>query len=149
MPSFITREQVVAEAREWIGTPWHHQASVKGIGCDCIGLEVGVGELLSMPLAAKWKLDVRFRNYGKLPLPGPLIESCDEYMDEIPVAQAGLGDVLLLTMLVDPMHFGIVSRLEPMYMIHAYEPAGEVVEQIVDAKWQRRILKAFRMRGVE
>jgi NlpC/P60 family putative phage cell wall peptidase len=33
---------VVAKAREWIGTPYHHQASVKGAGCDCLGLVRGV-----------------------------------------------------------------------------------------------------------
>ena len=34
-------EQVVAEAREWVGTPAHWQASVKGVGCDCKGLIAG------------------------------------------------------------------------------------------------------------
>ena len=33
---------VVATARAWIGTPYVHQASVKGIGCDCLGLLRGV-----------------------------------------------------------------------------------------------------------
>ena len=35
-------ERVVAIAREWIGTPYVHQASVKGAGCDCLGLLRGV-----------------------------------------------------------------------------------------------------------
>jgi cell wall-associated NlpC family hydrolase len=25
----------VAEAKTWVGTPWHHQADVKGAGIDC------------------------------------------------------------------------------------------------------------------
>lgn len=29
------RESVVAEARSWVGTPYHSNASLKGIGCDC------------------------------------------------------------------------------------------------------------------
>ncbi|HJW39748.1 MAG TPA: hypothetical protein VJ476_00810, partial [Rhizomicrobium sp.] len=33
---------VVAAARTWIGTPYVHQASVKGAGCDCLGLLRGV-----------------------------------------------------------------------------------------------------------
>ncbi len=32
----------VAAARAWIGTPYVHQASVKGVGCDCLGLLRGV-----------------------------------------------------------------------------------------------------------
>src|SRR5262245_54289062 len=38
----LTRAAIVAEARAWIGTPYRHQASVKGIGCDCLGLVRGV-----------------------------------------------------------------------------------------------------------
>ncbi|MFL5163197.1 MAG: peptidase P60, partial [Microvirga sp.] len=33
---------ILAEARSWIGTPYRHQASLKGIGCDCLGLLRGV-----------------------------------------------------------------------------------------------------------
>ena len=29
------RAAVVAEAREWLGTPFHHQGRVKGAGVDC------------------------------------------------------------------------------------------------------------------
>jgi NlpC/P60 family putative phage cell wall peptidase len=38
----ITRTTIVAEARSWIGTPYRHQASLKGVGCDCLGLVRGV-----------------------------------------------------------------------------------------------------------
>src|SRR5437764_7932623 len=37
-----TRTRIIAEARAWIGTPYRHQASLKGIGCDCLGLVRGV-----------------------------------------------------------------------------------------------------------
>ncbi|NLR74203.1 MULTISPECIES: NlpC/P60 family protein [Leeia] len=29
------RQQVLAEARSWLGTPYHHQGRVKGVGVDC------------------------------------------------------------------------------------------------------------------
>lgn len=29
------RAKVVAEARRWLGTPYHHRASVLGVGVDC------------------------------------------------------------------------------------------------------------------
>jgi NlpC/P60 family putative phage cell wall peptidase len=34
--------QVVAAARKWLGTPYRHQASLKHVGCDCLGLLRGV-----------------------------------------------------------------------------------------------------------
>ena len=36
------QQNILASARSWIGTPYRHQASVKGAGCDCLGLLRGV-----------------------------------------------------------------------------------------------------------
>lgn len=36
------RDIIIVEARSWIGTPYHHQAALKGVGCDCLGLVRGV-----------------------------------------------------------------------------------------------------------
>ncbi len=37
-----TREQVIAEARTWLGTPYHHHARVKHVGVDCAQLLLAV-----------------------------------------------------------------------------------------------------------
>lgn len=37
---------IVAIARDWIGTPYIHQASVQGAGADCLGLIRGVWRAL-------------------------------------------------------------------------------------------------------
>ncbi|MGG2476222.1 peptidase P60, partial [Rhizobium sp. BR5] len=29
---------MLALAQGWIGTPYRHQASLQGVGCDCLGL---------------------------------------------------------------------------------------------------------------
>jgi cell wall-associated NlpC family hydrolase len=34
--------KIITEARDWLGTPFKHQAKLKNIGCDCIGLVAGV-----------------------------------------------------------------------------------------------------------
>src|SRR5215470_15633071 len=44
--AIVTRSALVAEARSWIGTPYRHQASLKGVGCDCLGLVRGVWRAL-------------------------------------------------------------------------------------------------------
>ncbi|MDX3810210.1 MAG: peptidase P60, partial [Bosea sp. (in: a-proteobacteria)] len=38
----MKRAVIVAAAREWLGTPYHHQASLRGVGCDCLGLVRGL-----------------------------------------------------------------------------------------------------------
>lgn len=35
-------DEIVAIARSWIGTPYLHQASRKGVGTDCLGLVRGI-----------------------------------------------------------------------------------------------------------
>ena len=34
--------RIVATARRWLGTPYRHQASCRGVGADCLGLVRGV-----------------------------------------------------------------------------------------------------------
>jgi NlpC/P60 family putative phage cell wall peptidase len=36
------RKAVIAEAETWLGTPYHHMARVKGVGCDCLTLLAAV-----------------------------------------------------------------------------------------------------------
>jgi hypothetical protein len=43
---------VIAAARGWLGTPYHDQASLKGVGCDCLGLARGV--LAQGEMACAW-----------------------------------------------------------------------------------------------
>ena len=38
------REDVVAEAKSWLGTKFHHRSRVKGVGVDCIHFMLEVYE---------------------------------------------------------------------------------------------------------
>lgn len=68
MANNLSRMDAVAEARAWLGTPFHHQASVKCVGCDCIGLIKGVGVTLRLvdydPASPEAQA---FANYSMLP----------------------------------------------------------------------------------
>lgn len=41
-PEAEQRATVVAEARSWLRTPWHHEARVKDAGVDCANFLIGV-----------------------------------------------------------------------------------------------------------
>ena len=45
----VSRAEIVAEARSWIGTPYRHQASLRGAGADCLGLIRGVYRVFCGP----------------------------------------------------------------------------------------------------
>ena len=42
------RSRIVATAREYLLTPFHHQGRKKGVGIDCVGLIACVGHELGI-----------------------------------------------------------------------------------------------------
>lgn len=151
----MTGADVVAAARTWAGTPYRHQASIKGVGADCIGFCGGVAVELGIPGARDWASDPDAKGYGRQPQAAALIDGCRRYLDPIQIAQAALGDVLVLRFEREPQHFAIISQLSPMMVIHAYAAARKVTEMGIDGDWRQGIswrsliVSAWRFRGVE
>lgn len=140
----VTREQVVAEARAWIGTPWHHQAAVKGVGCDCTGLVRGViGTFRELPP------ELIRMSYARVPDGVTLLRLCRQHLHEVPASDAQPGDVLAFRYNQHPQHLGIAADYVHggLSMIHALDQAGrgKVVEHRLDATWRRRIVGVFRI----
>lgn len=149
-----TRYDIVAEARDWLRTPWKHNAMVKGVGTDCVGFLAGVALELGLADARSHLRKPEFRAYGREPLPEVLDAACLEYLDRIPIADAWLGDVLRLRVPrgVYAQHFGIVSRVDgnvASHLIHATSASPRmVVENGIDDHWRARIARAYSFRGV-
>jgi hypothetical protein len=69
-----------------------------------------------------------------------------KYMD--PVEGYGLpGDVLTFSFIVQ-RHLAIVTGINPLRILHAYEPYGKVVEGDADDLWIKRSRSWWRYRGV-
>jgi NlpC/P60 family putative phage cell wall peptidase len=139
---FSFGETVVDVAREWIGTPYRHQGSSKGIGCDCLGLVRGVwrdlyGEEPERPPA--YQPDWAERG-GEERL---MAAALRHFGAALPVAEMGLGDVLLFRWRagMPAKHAGILSG--DGRFIHAYEQAA-VIESALVPSWRRRIAAVFR-----
>lgn len=144
----IARADIVSAARSLIGTPFRHQARLPGVGIDCLNVVGEVGLRVGAIGCEAWPADVALTAYGRTPRPDILLRKCDEYLDRIEVAAAGLGDVLVMAFKVFPQHFAIVSRVAPVYVIHAYPTVGKVVENGV-AVAGAKVIRAYRFRGVE
>lgn len=147
------REQIVAEARSWIGTPFVHQADRKGIGCDCIGLVRGVAIATGIfpPDVLREPVLKPYLNYGRFP-DGRLIPACREFLTQISFAEVQPGDILIFRVFdKHAQHAGIVTETEPLKMVHSYSRTRVMacIEQLVDAFWRGRIVGVFRYRGVE
>lgn len=143
----IARAAIIEEARQWIGTPFVHQQQLRGVGCDCIGLVSGVAQAVGLPEADRWRNDVRFRGYGREPVTAKLREAVAEYLDPV-TGRPQPGDILLFKFNGLPMHFAILVRMAPDYIVHGFQPMGRVVENSVGDTWRRRFAGAFAYRGV-
>jgi NlpC/P60 family putative phage cell wall peptidase len=138
MTSYQTNERVLAECRKWLGTPYLHQASRIGVGCDCIGLIRGIWRTL----------------YGSEPqaLPGYTPDWNEVSGREEMLAAAG-------------KHFGPASELQPGNLIifrwkehlpakhagicftqesfvHSHESGG-VIRSSLGSQWRKRVAGIF------
>ncbi len=141
----ISREAIVVEARRWLGTPYRHQASALGAGCDCIGLVRGVwraiyGEEPEVlpPYTPDWAEAGDERLY----------EALRRSLHDVRPADAQPGDVLAFRMHAGaPMkHAAILGPADRI--IHAYWGRA-VVESRLAPFWRARLAAAFSFPGVE
>ncbi len=138
--------QIVSAARGWVGTRFHHQGRLKKTathkgGVDCLGLLIGVGAELGLPLAAHDDA-----SYSHYPDTEKLRATLAGLMQEIPALEARIGDIALISIDNNPQHLGIISDYAGgLGIIHAYAPARAVVEHALDAWWQEKIIVAFRV----
>src|ERR1700734_3748503 len=109
------RTAVVASARAWVGTPYHHMADVRGAGCDCAMLLVRVFCHLGLvepfdprPYVKDWHLHRGEDRY----LPPPL--------GRAPGAPSPLPRAVILFK-YGPCFCpgGIVTQPEPLAIVHA------------------------------
>lgn len=131
---------IVSAARQWIGTPFHHQGRVMGAGCDCIGLVVGVAIALGVPVRDA-------SGYSRTPSGGHLQAALDAQLDRVQAVEP--GRIVLMRFDGEPQHVGIVSRSEftgELTLIHAWAQARRVVEHHLDDTWHSRITAIYEYR---
>jgi len=132
--------QVIAAARSWLGTPYHDQASLKGVGCDCLGLARGVWREVVGP--EPFPIPPYSRDWAETGVREVLAEGARAMMIETPPSEAPPGAMVLFRMIPRAIakHVGILTR--PDRFLHAYERLG-VIEELLTPAWRRRIAFAF------
>ena len=140
------REQIVAAARDWLGTPYRHQGSLKGIGTDCLGLVRGVWrEVMGDEPEAPPAYAPGWAEEGGLEAKA---DAARRHLVEIPCAEYRAGDVLLFRWRdhLPAKHAGIA--VSQRAMVHAQDGAA-VTEIALSQWWVRHMAFAFRFPGVE
>ena len=132
--------RVVAVARSWLGTPYHDQASLRGVGCDCLGLARGVWR--EVVGDEPFPIPPYSRDWGETGPHEVLAEGAQRMMTEIFIADSTPGALVLFRMAPSAIakHVGILTGADSF--IHSYERLG-VIEEVLTPTWRRRIAFAF------
>ena len=122
------RAAILAEARSWIGTPYHHMADIKGVGVDCAMILVRVFCDLGLvapfdprPYTRDWHL-----HRGEERYLAALLERAHL------VARPEPGDIVVFRYGRCFSHGGIVTRAAPLTILHAFHPARWVLEEEIN-----------------
>lgn len=146
------RAVIVAAARGWIGTPYRHQASLKGVGCDCLGLVRGVWREL---YGAEPEAPPPYRpDWAETGGAETLLAAATRHLTPIATDAFQPGDLLLFRMTPGACvkHCAIVSAAAPgdpdPRIVHAYWGRA-VVESWLGPWWRRRLAAAFAFPNLE
>lgn len=137
------RNQIVEEARSYLGVRWRHQGRSR-TGIDCAGLIIIVGNSLEL-------MNFDFRAYRRHPDGVVFLKLFREQAkEEIAPQKAVAGDILVFHDHKYPVHCGILTKdTEPRYFIHAYARYRKVVEEHFSKDWQQKVVSAFIYPGVD
>lgn len=133
-------------AQEWVGTPFRHQAALKGVGCDCVGLLRGVlREVTGEPLPFIADYARQAPAHWQEPMIEPwLAASCERRGD------VGLEPGLVLVFAsLDArqvgVHVGIM--IHQGRFVHAWSARSKVVETPLVGSFRRQLTSAWAWRG--
>lgn len=148
---YAERPDVVAAALAWRGTPYRHQQSLRGVGCDCLGLVRGVWRELYGP---EPELPFAYRpDWAEVCGEERLLDAACRWLVQIEPAGAAPGAVLMFRMSPEACvkHCAILTaqavsdpanRAPEARMTHAYWGRA-VVESWIGPWWRRRLVAAF------
>lgn len=142
--SALCRDDIVTSARNWIGTPYRHQASLRSVGCDCLGLVRGVWRDLIGPEPEP--MQPYSPDWAEAGAGETLLELGDRYFDRVTQSEWRKGDVLAFRFYegVPAKHLGIAT--DARRMIHAHD--GACVAEVAIGGWRHRIARIYSFPGI-
>lgn len=139
-----TVEAVLEEASAWLGTPYRHGASRKHVGCDCLGLVLGIWR--SLYGVEPEPPGVYAPDWAEVSTHEPLLNAARRHMHarNNNDGQWAIkpGDLLVFRWRADTAakHLGIMA--DDNRFIHAYH-GHRVLSSALVPQWRRRIAGVF------
>lgn len=140
-----TRAAIIAEAKSWLKTPYHHRQRLKGVGVDCamllMGVFAGVGLIEEFEVEdypRDWMLHRDEERFRAVVL---------RYADEIALADVQPGDVCLYRVGRSFAHGAVI--IDWPLIVHADSRLGRVTLGEGDQGYLAdRPVECYRVRGL-
>lgn len=141
----VTRDQLVAEARTWLGTPFRDHGRLKGQGVDCVNFVAEIGRATAAAPDLEFENNYRRRSTGE-----EMVKLFRQYMEPIEWEHAQPGDFFVVR--YKPTHWHcmmVTEREENIETEFTVIEAGreKVTEHRIDSATKRRIHSAYRAKS--
>ena len=134
------RLKIVEEARSWVGTPYRHFESKKGLGCDCglfiMGVYVNVG-LIKYKHPEFYPTDWAFHN----PIGEMFVDNAEKYFLSIDPKDIKIGDMILYQFGKSISHASIL--IENDMIVHSQVGIGVTETNRFNTVWSNRERKYY------
>lgn len=146
--------KIATAARSWVGTPYQHQAQLRLVGVDCVGVILGTGKIAGfMDPATTDAAFKAFDGYSRVPNPRRMRQGMEIFLELADVAPDALeppeGSIAWFQWRPElPMHLAVIGRFQGrVTMIHAYALSDKCVEHGFDSTWRGRVNSFWKFKG--
>jgi len=136
----IATDNLIETARQYLGVPYLHHGRDKR-GMDCIGLFVACGRELGIPI---WD-DLTYTTKVN---PKHLIAGLNQHavQDVRPVLEPGRMALMQFSSGAGLTHTALITE---QGILHAYNKRRAVVEHRINDAWKKRIIRTYKLNGVD
>lgn len=132
-----TPAEISAAALAMVGTPFHAQGRLPGVGLDCIGVVICIARALGLPHRDRKAYPMRPDGTLQADLDAQLVRVQGEPRE---------GDILLMSFAAEPHHVAVV--VDGGRIVHAYSTARKCVAQAFTDHWRGKVRAVYRFPGV-
>lgn len=144
MAKVYSRNDIIQEARTWIGTPYLHQQSSKNVATDCIGLIKSIYEHFEEVVI---EVPTYSYDWGDANGNEDLLTEASKLLVSIPLSEAQAGDVVGVRWRKGRVVKHAMILTSPTTAIHSYYKSG-VVEINLNKWWTDKFAVAYKFPGV-
>lgn len=138
----VCRTDIVTAARELVGTPFHHQARLPGVGVDCVGVLILIARRFGL-VAPEYD----FTGYPRVPDGRSLLHELDARLVRANgMSCAAIGDVVVMSIDRDPQHVGVLGdyaggRLSLIHASSVATPPRVIETRLMFTRAQRFVAR--------